>query len=345
MATVAESAELGVWARWMQRPRNTFLRRALFQIHLWLGIAFGLYIFVVSVTGSAIVFRNEMYAYFGQRPSVVATGEKLSNEALGVAARAAHPGYAIAYTFPSRRPTDVTEVWMNNDKGDQIQRLFNPYTGEDIGRSVSRWIVTVKWLGDLHTDLLGHDTGRKINGVGSILLTLLTVSGLIIWWPGVRQWKRNLGVDFRANWKRLNWDLHNAIGFWTFLLVFMWGFTGVYLVWPAPFQEIVNRVTPLELYKPLSQVEEPSQRATYVAAQITPAEDAPRPRRRRQPPRGTKGDQFLRWFYYLHFGNFAGAKTKGAWVALGLIPPLLFVTGTIMWWNRVVRRWRGLSAD
>jgi len=40
----------------------------------------------------------------------------------------------------------------------------------------------------------------------------------------------------------------------------------------------------------------------------------------------------------LHFGNFAGTKTKGAWVALGLLPPFLFVTGAIMWWNRVVSR-------
>ena len=41
----------------VSRPQNVFLRKALFQIHLWAGIAIGLYLVVVCVTGSALVFR------------------------------------------------------------------------------------------------------------------------------------------------------------------------------------------------------------------------------------------------------------------------------------------------
>ena len=37
-----------------------FLRRALFQVHLWLGVITGLYIFIVCVTGAALVFRIDM---------------------------------------------------------------------------------------------------------------------------------------------------------------------------------------------------------------------------------------------------------------------------------------------
>jgi uncharacterized iron-regulated membrane protein len=57
---------------------------------------------------------------------------------------------------------------------------------------------------------------------------------------------------------------------------------------------------------------------------------------KRAPIQRTAGDQVVRWAYYLHFGNFAGNKTKALWVILGLLPSLLFVTGTIMWWNRVL---------
>ena len=56
----------------------------------------------------------------------------------------------------------------------------------------------------------------------------------------------------------------------------------------------------------------------------------------RRPMRRSAGDIFLRWFYYLHFGNFMGWKVKALWVVLGLIPSMLFVTGLIMWWNRVI---------
>ena len=50
-------------------------------------------------------------------------------------------------------------------------------------------------------------------------------------------------VDPRANWKRLEWDLHSSAGFWTFAIVFMWAFTGIYLVFPDPFQRglIISR--------------------------------------------------------------------------------------------------------
>jgi uncharacterized iron-regulated membrane protein len=30
--------------------------------------------------------------------------------------------------------------------------------------------------------------------------------------------------------------------------------------------------------------------------------------------------------------------TKGLWVAMGLAPVALFITGVLMWWNRVLSR-------
>ena len=44
----------------------------------------------------------------------------------------------------------------------------------------------------------------------------------VIWWPGTGRLRRSLVIDFRANWKRLNWDLHSVAGFWTFAFVFIW---------------------------------------------------------------------------------------------------------------------------
>jgi uncharacterized iron-regulated membrane protein len=39
----------------------------------------------------------------------------------------------------------------------------------------------------------------------------------------------------------------------------------------------------------------------------------------------------------VHFGRFAGVKTKALWAVMGLMPPALFVTGALMWWNRVLQ--------
>jgi uncharacterized iron-regulated membrane protein len=124
-----------------------------------------------------------------------------------------------------------------------------------------------------------------------------------------------------------------------FAFVFIWGVTGVYLVFPTPFQIAVNRISPLQVYALQSSLEKPVSDVTAAVVKVadeTPA--APVRRSRRQPPRGSNGDVFLRWFYYLHFGNFGDWQVKALWVVLGLAPPFLFVTGALMWWNRVLSR-------
>jgi uncharacterized iron-regulated membrane protein len=199
---------------------------------------------------------------------------------------------------------------------------------------VPQAIRVAAWLAKLHTDLLYGDTGRKVNGIGAIFLTLLCVTGLIVWWPGAMSWRRNLIFDFRSNWKRLNWDLHSAFGFWSFALIFMWAITGVYLAFPLPFQKAINH------YSPLIRYALPDEAAIAAPTAAVLAQPAPQGKSfgkgRRPPIRESAGDKFIRWIYYLHFGNFAGAKTKALWVALGLLPVALFVTGAIMWWNRVL---------
>jgi uncharacterized iron-regulated membrane protein len=327
--------ELTLWQRWLRRPQNVWLRRALFQIHLWTGIGTGLYVLLISVTGSAIVFRNEIYQSAGAGARTVQVrGAKLPVEDLKKIIRQKYPDNSLSFIFEGKQPTTATEVWMEHGK-ERVQRLFDPYTGADLGDSVPQAIRVAAWLAKLHTDLLYGDTGRKVNGIGAILLTLLCVSGFVVWWPGVASWRRNLAIDFRSNWKRLNWDLHSAIGFWSFTLIFMWAITGIYLAFPLPFQKIINHYSPLIQYALPEDVTLAAPTAVVLAQPAQPQSFKGKGGRR-QPIRRSAGDNFIRWIYYLHFGNFAGWKTKALWVGLGLLPVVLFVTGAIMWWNRVL---------
>jgi uncharacterized iron-regulated membrane protein len=336
---------------WWRRPQNVWLRRAIFQVHLWSGVALGLYVLAISVSGSAIVFRNEIYKMADDGPRVVeAKGDLLTEEQLKAAAKRAYPGDSVSFIFPGKEPNHATEIWMDHN-GERNQRLFDPYTGADLGPSVPYAIQVTSWFMRLHTDLLAEDTGRKVNGWASVAFSLLCMSGLVVWWPGVEKWKRSLWVNPRAGWKRFNWDLHSAVGFWISALVIMWGLTGIFLVWPLPVQKFVNHFSPLIQYA-LPEEDPP----VAVAPALPNVMAQPAPLVEGQPKgefkgnfgkgfgkgkgrpriRQSAGDKFLRWLYYLHFGNFAGNKTKALWVALGLLPSLLFVTGTIMWWNRVL---------
>ena len=335
------SDELTLWQRWLRRPQGVWLRRALFQIHLWTGIGTGLYVVLISVTGSAIVFRNEIYQSAGVKGRTVEVrGAKLSADDLKKIVRQKYPENSLSFVFEGKQPTTATEVWMEHGK-QRVQRLFDPYTGEDLGDSVPRAIRVAAWLAKLHTDLLYGDNGRKVNGIGAVFLTLLCATGAVLWWPGARTWRRGLVIDPRSNWKRLNWDLHSALGFWSFALIFMWAITGVYLAFPLPFQKVINHYSPLIQYAlPEDAAIAPPPAASLLADEAkTPQPQAKSynfAKGRRPPIRRSPGDNFIRWIYYLHFGNFAGPKTKALWVALGLLPVFLFVTGAIMWWNRVL---------
>ena len=300
---------MSYWQQWLKRPRTVWLRKALFQIHLWSGLGVGLYLVVISVTGSVLVFRSELRQTFMPQPVFVAAeGERLDEDGMIAAAERAWPDASVSIFAERDEPTQAVTISVNRD-GDVQQMLLDPYTGADLGNAMpAGWRLTT-WLLDLHDNLLSGTTGRAVNGVGAIMMTLLSVTGLIIWWPGIRNWRRSLTVDMRANWRRLNWSLHGAIGFWTVALVFMWGFTGIYLCFPVPFQAFVDYVDPLNMETFEDRV----------------------------------GDAVLYWFSRLHFGRFYGMTSKVLWALLGLVPVAMFFTGGLMWWNRVVRR-RGSEA-
>ena len=44
-----------------------------------------------------------------------------------------------------------------------------------------------------------------------------------------------------AGWRRVNWDLHSALGFWLFLFMLMWGVSGWVLGMPEPLTNFVER--------------------------------------------------------------------------------------------------------
>jgi uncharacterized iron-regulated membrane protein len=50
----------------------------------------------------------------------------------------------------------------------------------------------------------------------------------------------------------------------------------------------------------------------------------------------TIGDVIMRWAAPLHVGHFAGTGTRILWCLLGLSPAILFITGFLTWWRRVV---------
>ena len=303
------------WQRWVWQPQTTWLRRAIFQLHLWSGIGIGLYVLLVSVTGSVLVYRNELYRAATPDPITLAvSGPRLTDEQLRATVARGYPGYAITGIGFSRQANQPASVSLR--RGTDIEnRLFNPYTGEDLGDAVPLGIWLVSKLMELHDDLLAGREGRSVNGFAALLIVLLACTGLVVWWPGVRAWRRSLTVHRHAGWRRFTWDLHSMIGFWTFGFILLFAVSGAYLGNPEPFQRLSDTIQP------------PTEAADVERAV----------------------DKVIYWLAYLHFGRINGIgipcngpglcdqATKLTWAVFGLAPAVMFVTGVLMWWNRVVR--------
>lgn len=303
MRFVLASRRMSFWQRWLREPQRLWVRRALFQVHLWTGLVAGLYVFAIGLTGSVLVFRPEIYRRFWQTPTVEAVSPLLTEAQLEAAARRVYPGYRVTRVIGDGTSGRAVEIWLDHAGRRQRARWFDPYTGDDLGEAVPAIIKVVEWTLDFHDNLLGGETGRTVNGIGGLALVVMCLTGAVIWWPGARRWRRGLTIQYGGNWRRFNWSLHGAVGFWCFVLLFMWAFTGAYLVFQHPFMALVDYLEPLDL-------------------------DSLEPR---------VGDMVLAWLARVHFGRFYGVTVKILWVGLGLAMPVLFVTGALMWWNRVLR--------
>jgi len=99
---------------------------------------------------------------------------------------------------------------------------------------LARWAF-VEPLVDLHSNLMLGKYGRALNGAEAICLTILCVTGAVIWWPGLSHWRRGLTVSWRSGFPRVSWDLHSALGFWSVPLVLLWAVSGIYFAFPQLF--------------------------------------------------------------------------------------------------------------
>ena len=109
---------------------------------------------------------------------------------------------------------------------------------------------------DFHVYLLAGPRGLVANGVLAAGLLAIALSGIALWWPGVRSWARGLRLHLSRrpghsfNWQRLNFDLHHAVGFWTLAWSLVWALSSIYFGFPALTERIVAHVSPIVAMHP-----------------------------------------------------------------------------------------------
>lgn len=113
--------------------------------------------------------------------------------------------------------------------------LVNPYTGAvqgSVDTGLSKFFFGVmglhRWL------LIEGGVGQVIVGTSTVIFLVLELSGLVLWapaklkqWRNWKMWKSGFNIKWDANWKRINHDLHNTLGFYSFALLTVMALTGL----------------------------------------------------------------------------------------------------------------------
>ncbi len=122
--------------------------------------------------------------------------------------------------------------------------FVHPVTGQVSAPVYGRGAL-IGWMDRLHSNFFSGRPGRVANGIGGLLLVLLAATGVVIWWPGRGALRRAVRIDWGAGWKRVVFDVHNALGFWLLVPVLILSITGVYFTWPQVYRDLVSRVSPV----------------------------------------------------------------------------------------------------
>lgn len=207
------------------------IKKAVGKIHLWLGFTSGLLVFIIAITGCLYAFQAEIrnltepFRFVEKQERPVLPPSKL--QAVADEVLPDKEIHAVLYNGT----TDAAQVIFYSYEPEYYYIVFvNPYTAE---------VLKVK---DMETDFFhivldGHfylwlppEIGQPVVASASLVFVVMLISGIFLWWPRKKKdTKQRFSVRWNARWRRVNYDLHNVLGFYVSAIALILALTG--LVW------------------------------------------------------------------------------------------------------------------
>jgi uncharacterized iron-regulated membrane protein len=360
------------------------LKKIIGQIHLWLGLASGLVVFILGITGAIYAFQDEIKELvYKERIYVDVPTDAIRlplSRVVPIAEQAMSAGHKISRAELSQLPgrtymframkldKKAFGYWNYYKYYDKV--YLNPYTGKVVFKeNAKREFFTVVLA--MHMNLLlGSDVGHFVVRWSVVCFVILLISGIVLWWP--KNWKpKQLRKSFKVKWnakfKRLNYDLHNVFGFYSFLILLVIALTG--LMWSFELTtekktSVQSDTTKLMTQMPvdliLDQASKASPQTAYFLYNFPSANSGTvnvsayqsevylydRVQYRFDRYSGVLlkkgyhfknlpvGDQIIAMNFDLHTGSVFGIPGKLMAFLAGLIAAGLPVTGFLIWWKR-----------
>lgn len=232
-----------------EAARTGSFRRLLRQVHLWLALPLGLLLIVVSLTGSALVWRDPIdrllnpgrYAVSG-----TAVALPLSAYVANATAAAGTGRLPVRMTMPQGPGWPLIVVLRGATADGKPSRFVTSYLDPATAKVLDIVDAGSTLMGVVHGihHMLGvpQYSGRQIVGWLGVVLIMLAASGLVLWWPRTRS------LAFAFRWRRstqLSFNLHHMLGGLLALPLIAVCLTGVYLSFPQTAAAFMSSFTAL----------------------------------------------------------------------------------------------------
>ncbi|MET3292924.1 UNVERIFIED_CONTAM: putative iron-regulated membrane protein [Brevibacillus sp. OAP136] len=198
------------------------LKKTMGKLHLWLSLIAGTFICLIALSGSALVFKDEINRMLNADLYKATPGPAVSYQAALQSVLTAYPKADISRIYsPNEMSSEGIYTFSIKADKKSLMVYVDPGTGNILGTQSSADTLT-GWLSDFHENLLLKDyNGRTIVGIIAIFFFLILLTGMFIWFPGLKNWMRGFVIRRTTNQYVRHFDLHRVFGIsWVpFLLV------------------------------------------------------------------------------------------------------------------------------
>jgi uncharacterized iron-regulated membrane protein len=197
------------------------VRSTIFWLHLVCGVAVGLVVLMMSVTGVILTYERQILAWAegAALPAPAPDARRLTLEELVEAAKLRRPGFTPT-TIELCNDPDAPVV-LGAGRSDRL--LANPYSGEVSepgAQGLRRFFSAVTgWHRWFNATGESRATARAITGASNLAFLFLILSGLYLWLPRVLKWaafKSRLMFNAKATTaKARDFNWHHVLGIWS----------------------------------------------------------------------------------------------------------------------------------
>ncbi len=226
---------LHTWARrivYRQKMPSMTVRKIVLTIHLYLGMAAGIFLMILGLTGSVMAFESDIDHWLHPDLWYVTPGRKLlpENEMIS-AAQNQFNSRVLAVQF-SRAPNLAQLLQLTDGTG----VYMNPYDGTVLGSKTGQNNSdrAIAYIHQIHLRLVPDPKEPQLAEKGklvviwvAVILLLMVPTGVILWWRGKLLTVKFKATNFKIPWHRVFHDSHQAIGVYAALFLMIASFTGI----------------------------------------------------------------------------------------------------------------------